>query len=78
MSSSLFKENDKLGDSSNFSTWKIRLEIIIDNNDVLEYIQWKLYNPLENSSIFSKNKYKKGESKAKKIIVYGLQENFLA
>jgi len=45
MSSSFFKEHEKLGDSSNFVAWKIRLEIIADNNDVLEYIQGKVYEP---------------------------------
>lgn len=41
MSTSYFKENEKLGDSSNFAAWKIRLEIIAKDNDAWEYIQGK-------------------------------------
>jgi len=41
MSTSYFKENEKLGDSSNFAAWKIRLEIVVDDNNVWEYIQGK-------------------------------------
>jgi len=36
MSSSTFKEHERLGDASNFVAWKVRLEIIVDNNDVME------------------------------------------
>lgn len=39
MSPFTFKEHEKLGDASNFSTWKVRYEIIDNNNDVMEYIQ---------------------------------------
>jgi len=38
MSSSTFEEHEKLGDASIFAAWKVRLEIISNNNDVLEYI----------------------------------------
>ena len=45
MYSSFFKENEKLGDSSNIVSCKIRLEIIVDNNDALEYIQGMVPKP---------------------------------
>jgi len=76
--SSLFKENETLGNSSNFTAWKVKLEIIADNKDVLDYIQGKVPKPPKNSSDVVKNKHKKGELKAKKIIVDGLQDNLLA
>ena len=78
MSSSTFKEHEKLGDASNFAAWKVRLEIITDNNDVLEYIQGRMPKPPENASASLKNRCKKGESKAKQIIVDGLQDHLLA
>ena len=65
MSSSFFKEHEKLGDSSKFDSWKIKLEIIDDNNYVLEYIQGKVFEPLENASTIAKNKHKKCELKEK-------------
>lgn len=67
-----------MGDSSNFAAWKAGLKIIADNNDVLEYIQGKVPEPPENAFVTAKNKYKKGELKAKQIIVDGLQDNLLA
>jgi len=78
MSSSFFKEHEKLGDSSNFFASNIKLEIIVDNNDVLEYIKIKLHEPPKNASIAAKKKHKKGELKAKKIIADRLQDNLLA
>jgi len=63
MYSSFFKENEKFGNSYNFATWKIKLEITTDKNDVWEYIQGKVPEPLENASTAAKNKYKKGELK---------------
>jgi len=78
MSSSTFKEDENLGDTSNFVAWKVRFEIIADNNDVLEYIQGGMPEPPENASTSFKNRYKKGESKAKQIIADGLQDHLLA
>ena len=63
MYNSFFKENEKFGNSSNFSAWKIKLEIIVEDNDGLEYIQGKVHESLENACIVAKNKYKKGELK---------------
>ena len=45
---------------------------------MLEYIQGRMPEPLENAYASLKNKYKKYESKEKKIIVDGLQDNLLA
>jgi len=45
MSSSTFKEHEKLGDASNFVAWKVRLDIITDNNYVLEHIQGRMPEP---------------------------------
>ena len=78
MSSFTFKEHEKLGDASSFAAWKVRLEIIAENNDVLEYIQGRIPEPPENASASIKSRYKKGESKAKRIIVDGLQDHLLA
>lgn len=73
--SSFFKENEKLHDSSNFVAWKVKLEIIVDNNDVLDYIQGKVS---KHASVAVKKKHNKGELKSNQIIVDGLQDNLLA
>lgn len=67
MSTSYFKDSEKLGDSSNFVAWKIRLEVTLDENDVLEYVEGKVPVPPENAIATAKSKYKKGDLKAKKI-----------
>ena len=67
-----------MGDASNFAAWEVRLEIIVDNNVVLEYIEGRISEAPKNASASLKNMYKKGESKAKKIIVDGLQDHLLA
>lgn len=43
------------------------MEIIVDNNDVLEFIQGRVPEPPENASAAVKNKHKKGELKTKKL-----------
>eukprot|EP00253_Pinus_taeda_P023604 PITA_23604 len=75
---SFFNSDEKLHNSSNFVAWKVRLEIIANNNDVLDYIQGKVPEPPENASVVAKNKYKKGELREKQIITDGLQDNLLA
>lgn len=75
---SFFKENENLGDSSNFVAWKVRSETICDNNNVLDYIQGKVPEPSENSCVFVKNKHTKCELKEKQIMTDGLQDNLLA
>jgi len=77
LSTSYFKDAEKLGDSSNFAAWNIRMEVTLDENDVLEYVEVKVFEPLENALATSKAKYKKGEIKAKKIIIDSLKYYFL-
>ena len=50
----------------------------MDKNDVLRYIQVRMCELPKNASASLKNRYMKGESKAKKIIVDGLQDSLLA
>jgi len=56
-----------LQDTSNFVAWKVRLEIIAENNDVLEYIQGRMPEPPENASASLKRRYKKGKSKENQL-----------
>jgi len=67
MSSYFFKEHEKLGDSSNFVAWKIRLEIIANNNDVLEYIQGKYLSLRRMLLLLPKNSTIKVSQKKSKL-----------
>jgi len=70
------KDIAKLGDSSNFAAWKIKLEVILDDNDVLEYVEGKVPEPLKNALASTKSRYKKGELKVKKILIDSLKDHF--
>ena len=53
------------------------LEVILDENDVLEYVEGKVLVPLENAPAATKSKYEKCYLKAKKILIDGLQDHLL-
>lgn len=53
------------------------MEVALDDNNVLEYVQGKVLEPLANTSTIIKSRYKRGDLKAKKIIINGLQDHFL-
>lgn len=76
MSISYFNNIEKLGDSSNFVAWKIVVEAILDDNDVLEYVEGKVPEPPENAPTAIKAKYNKGDIKAKKILTDSLKDHF--
>lgn len=49
----------------------------LDENDVLEYVEVKVHEPIENVFIVVKDKYKKGEIKAKKLIIDSFKDHLL-
>jgi len=77
MSTSFFKGDEKLSDSSNIVAWKIRLEVILYENDILEYVEGKVPEPPENAPVVAKSKYKKDEIKAKEILIDSLKDHLL-
>ena len=67
-SSSYFKSDDKLNEKFDYHEWKMSLDLTLEEQDVMDYVQGKITEPTLNASIVTKTKYKKGENKAKKII----------
>ena len=49
----------------------------MNENDVLEYVEGKVPEPLENAFAAVKAKYKKGEIKENKIIIDSLRDHLL-
>lgn len=45
MSSSYFKNEEKLVDASNFFSCKAKLDIILEEHDVLEYVEGEVAKP---------------------------------
>jgi len=41
MTSSYFKIEDKLNDASNFAPWRARLDLTLEENDAIEYVEEK-------------------------------------
>jgi len=75
MSTSYFKDNEKLADSSGFATSKTRIYVTLDEYGVLEDVEGKISSPPENAPQAAKSKYKKGDIKAKKIIIDSLRDH---
>ena len=66
-SSSYFKSDDKLTDKSDYHAWKMSLDLTLEEQDVMDYVQGKINEPPSNAPAATKTKYKKGEVKAKII-----------
>jgi hypothetical protein len=56
---------DRLEGSGNFRSWKHRLQMILDENDLLEHVTVGVLEPEEEEK---KTKHKKNEKKAKRIV----------
>ena len=79
MASSLyFKSDDKLKDKSNYHAWKMSLDLTLEEQVVMVYVQGKIIEPPSNASVSTKTKNKKGEVKAKKIIKDSIHKHLVA
>lgn len=77
MSSSYFKNEEKLNDASNFSPWKVRFYITLKEHDVSEYVEGEVAKPPKNLNVVIKARYKKGEVNVKIIILDYLEDNII-
>ena len=59
-SSSYFKSEDKLNDKFDYHAWKMSLDLTLEDNDVMDYVQGKIIRPPSNAPVAAKTKYKKG------------------
>ena len=75
---SYFKFDDKLHDNSNYHAWKMSLDLTLEEQDVMDYVQGKISEPPSNASTAAKTKHKKGEVKAKKIIRDSIHKHLVA
>ena len=66
-----------LVDASNFFPWKAKLDITLEEHDVLEYVEGEIKEPTENSNVAIKVRFKKREVKAKKIILDSLGDHLV-
>ena len=58
-----FKADDKLTDKSNYHAWKMSLDLVLEDQDVMDYVLGKIQEPPSNAVAATKTKYRKGEIK---------------
>lgn len=63
--------------SSNFITWKDRMEVVLDDNILLEYVKVDIAKPwLVDAQNLAQ--WKKDVAKARKIILEGVQDHIVS
>ena len=73
-----FKSNDKFTDKSDYHAWKMSLDLVLEDQNVMDYVQGKIHDPPSNASAATKTKYRKGEIKAKMIIRDSIHKHLVA
>ena len=63
-----FKADDKLTRKNDFHAWKMTLDLMLEDQDVMDYVQGKIQEPPSTATFATKTKYKKGEIKEKMMI----------
>jgi hypothetical protein len=65
---------DRLEGFGNFRSWKHRLQMILDENDLLEHVTVGVSEPEEEEQ---KTKHKKNEKKAKRIVSDSVKDHLI-
>jgi hypothetical protein len=65
---------DRLQGVQNFVTWKERVAMVLDVNDVLDHVDDKVATPTDATALVT---WKKGEAKAKSILVDGVKDHII-
>jgi hypothetical protein len=65
---------DRLQGAQNFATWKERVTMILDVNDVLEHVDNNATTPTDATLLVA---WKKGEAKAKSILLDGVKDHII-
>ena len=73
-----FKFDDKLHDKSHYHAWKMSLDLALEVQDVMDYVQGKIQEPPSNAPAATKTKYRKGEIKEKMIIRASIHKHLVA
>ena len=73
-----FKFDDKLTGKSDFHAWKMSLDLIFEDQDVMDYVQGKIQEPPSSAPAATKTKYKKWEIKVKLIIRDSIHKSLVA
>eukprot|EP00253_Pinus_taeda_P006195 PITA_06195 len=77
-SSTHFPAEDKLCEKSNYHGWKMSVNLSLEEQEVLDHVRGRVVEPPSNVSAAAKNKWTKGEVKAKKIIWDSIDKRLVA
>ena len=77
-SSSYFKSDDKLNDKSDYHAWKMSLDLTLEEQDMMDYVEGKITKLPSHASAATKTKYRRGEVKAKMIIRDSIHKHLVA
>ena len=73
-----FKADEKLTRKDDFHAWKMTLNLNLEDQDVMDYVQGKIQEPPSSTHAARKSKYTKGEIKAKLIIQDSIHKSLVA
>ena len=68
---SCFKENQKLVGISNFLEWKIRIDIVLEVNEVIDHVHEKISKPSKDQAL---SEYKERDLRAQKILKESIKD----
>eukprot|EP00253_Pinus_taeda_P016640 PITA_16640 len=77
-SSSHFPIQDKLREKSDYHRWKMSLDLTLKEQEVLDHVRGRIVEPPSNAFVTARNKWTKGEFKAKKIIRDSIDKRLVA
>jgi len=73
-----FKADDKFNNKPDNHAWNMSLDLVLEDLDVMDYVQGNIKEAPSNAPAATKTKYRKGEIKAKMIIRDSIHKHFVA
>eukprot|EP00253_Pinus_taeda_P015469 PITA_15469 len=77
-SSTHFPPEDKLHEKSDYHRWKMSLDLKLEEQEALDHVRGRIVEPPTNASTTARNKWTKGEVKARKIIRDSIDKHLVA
>jgi hypothetical protein len=68
------KLDEKLEGPDNFRAWKYKISLVLEENDLLDYVMEEV---VESEEEATKGKYKKNPIRAKRIIADSIKEHLI-
>ena len=72
--STIMRVEDRLNGADNFRSWKHRVLLILEENELLDHIKQELPEPEDEEA---KSKFKKNEVKAKRIVKESIKDHLI-